>query len=88
MSTPAFRGILVPALTPFKADLSPDADAFVSHCKWLLDQGADGLAVFGTTSEANSIGLEERMNLLDHLIASGIPSNLLMPGTGTTALTP
>ena len=87
MSTSAFRGILVPALTPFKTDLSPDADALVFHCKWLLSQGADGLAVFGTTSEANSLGLEERMSLLDHLIASGIPPNLLMPGTGTTALT-
>ena len=53
----------------------------------MLDKGADGLAVFGTTSEANSLGLEERMNLLDHLIESGIAPNVLMPGTGTTALT-
>ena len=52
----------------------------------LLDQGADGLAVFGTTSEANSLGLEERMALLEHLIDSGISAEALMPGTGTTAL--
>lgn len=87
MSEEDFRGILVPALTPFRSDLSPDADAFVTHCRWLLDQGADGLAVFGTTSEANSIGLEERMGLLDHLIDAGVPPSVLMPGTGTTALT-
>ena len=87
MPIDTFRGILVPALTPFKTNLSPDIDAFTTHCHWLLEKGADGLAVFGTTSEANSLGLEERMNLLDHLIESGISPNVLMPGTGTTALT-
>ena len=87
MSEHVFRGVLVPALTPFKSDLSPDADAFVAHCRWLLDRGADGLAVFGTTSEANSIGLGERMELLEYLIESGISPDVLMPGTGTTALT-
>ncbi|MBH98728.1 MAG: dihydrodipicolinate synthase family protein [Rhodospirillaceae bacterium] len=87
MNTDLFKGILVPALTPFKHDLSPDINAFVAHCFWLLEQGADGLAVFGTTSEANSLGLEERMTLLDHLIESGISTDVLMPGTGTTSIT-
>ena len=87
MSEHVFRGILVPVLTPFRPDLSPDADAFVTHCRWLLNKGADGLAIFGTTSEANSIGLEERMALLENLIDSGISPSVLMPGTGTSALT-
>ena len=87
MSQHRFRGILVPALTPFRPDLAPDSDAFVSHCRWLLDRGADGLAVFGTTSEANSLGVDERMALLEHLIDSGVSPEVLMPGTGTTALT-
>ena len=87
MSGHVFRGVLVPVLTPFRPDLSPDVDAFVTHCRWLLNRGADGLAVFGTTSEANSIGLEERMALLEHLIDSGISPSVLMPGTGTSALT-
>jgi len=82
-----FRGILAPALTPFKPDLAPDADAFAIHCRWLLDQNVDGLAVLGTTSEANSLSVDERIALLDHLIDSGIPPAVLMPGTGTCALT-
>ena len=86
MSQPIFRGVLVPALTPFKPDLSPDAEAFVRHCRWLLAQGADGLAVFGTTSEANSLGVEERIMLLEHLLDNGVPAGVLMPGTGTCAL--
>ncbi len=86
MSQPIFRGVLVPALTPFQPDLSPDAGAFLHHCRWLLEQGADGLVVFGTTSEANSLGVEERIKLLEHLLDNGIPASVLMPGTGTSAL--
>lgn len=86
MDHSSFRGLLVPVATPFRADLSPDTEALVTHCQWLLDQGADGLALFGTTSEANSLGLDERMELLEAVVAAGIPSARLMPGTGTCAL--
>ena len=82
----AFSGLLVPALTPFDSNLDPDADALLQHCRWLLEQGVDGLAVFGTTSEANSLGVEERIGLLEHLLEGGIPPDKLMPGTGLCAL--
>jgi 4-hydroxy-tetrahydrodipicolinate synthase len=82
-----FAGILAPVLTPFKKDLAPDRERFVAHCRWLLEQHIAGLAVFGTTSEANSLSAEERMGLLDALIADGIRPQLLMPGTGCCALT-
>ncbi len=86
-STKPFAGVLSPVLTPFKKDLSPDAERFVAHCRWLLEQGATGLAVFGTTSEANSLSVDERKDLLEALIADGIDPKLLMPGTGCCALT-
>ncbi|MBE0531566.1 MAG: dihydrodipicolinate synthase family protein [Rhodospirillales bacterium] len=82
-----FQGVLVPALTPFKADLSPDTERFVKHCRWLFDQGVDGLAPFGTTSEANSMSAEERMELLEAMIEGGCPAEKLMPGTGTCNIT-
>ncbi len=85
--TKPFAGVLSPVLTPFKQDLNPDAERFVAHCRWLLEQGATGLAVFGTTSEANSLSVDERMDLLEALIADGIDPELLMPGTGCCALT-
>jgi 4-hydroxy-tetrahydrodipicolinate synthase len=81
-----FEGLLVPALTPLAADLSPDGERFVRFCRWLLDEGANGLAVFGTTSEANSIPLDQRQALLATLIESGIPATRLMPGIGACAL--
>ena len=86
MAQSTFRGVLVPALTPFKKNLEPDTDAFLTHCQWLLQQGAAGLAVFGTTSEGNSLVAEERINLLEELIAGDISPAKLMPGTGTCAL--
>ncbi|HET6619011.1 MAG TPA: dihydrodipicolinate synthase family protein [Dongiaceae bacterium] len=81
-----FRGVLAPVLTPFTPDLQPNRPAFTAFCAWLLEQGADGLAVFGTTSEANSLSLAERMSLLEHLVANGIPSRVLMPGTGACSV--
>jgi 4-hydroxy-tetrahydrodipicolinate synthase len=81
-----FTGVLVPALTPFRADLSPDRERFLAHLKWLLKEGADGLAIFGTTSEANSLSVEEKIDLLDYVIAGGVPAAKLMPGTGCCAL--
>ena len=80
------RGVLAPVVTPFKADLSPDKERFIAHCKWLLSQNC-GLAVFGTNSEANSLSMEERAMLLDELVAAGIDTSRMMPGTGCCSIT-
>src|SRR5438094_4064705 len=79
------RGVLAPVVTPFKADLSPDRQRFVRHCQWLLSQNC-GLAVFGTTSEANSMSVKERMTLLDALVAAGVDPARMMPGTGCCSI--
>ncbi len=80
------EGVLSPVITPFKRDLSPDAGRFVKHCRWLMKSGCAGLAVFGTNSEANSMSVEEKLELLDALVKSGVPAAALMPGTGHCAL--
>ena len=87
MPSQPFSGVLVPVLTPFTPSGEPDAARFTAFCRWLLDQGAGGLAIFGTTSEANSMSPAERMDLLDRLIEAGIPAAKLMPGTGACAIT-
>ena len=80
------EGVLSPVVTPFKRDYAPDADRFVRHCRWLLRNGCAGLAVFGTNSEANSMSVSEKIELLDALRAGGVPPSALMPGTGHSAL--
>ena len=87
MPSQPFSGVLVPVLTPFTPSGDPDLGRFVAFCRWLLDQGAGGLSVFGTTSEANSMSGPERMALLDGLIEAGIPPGKLMPGTGACSIT-
>ncbi len=84
--TPRITGVLSPVVTPFKADLSPDPERFVRQCRWLLSQNV-GLAVFGTNSEANSLALDERIELLDRLVGAGVDPARMMPGTGCCALT-
>src|SRR6266849_7140387 len=79
------RGVLAPVVTPFKADLAPDSQRFIAHCKWLLSQNC-GLAVFGTNSEANSLSMEERAMLLDELVAAGVDPSRMMPGTGCCSI--
>ena len=80
------RGVLAPVVTPFKAGLSPDGQRLIAHCKWLLSQNC-GLAVFGTTSEANSLAVEERSTLLDALVAAGVDTSRMTPGTGCCSIT-
>jgi 4-hydroxy-tetrahydrodipicolinate synthase len=87
MTSQHFHGVLVPVLTPFTPGGDPDSGRFVAFCRWLLDQGAAGLSIFGTTSEANSMAAAERMALLDRLIEAGIPAQRLMPGTGACSVT-
>ena len=80
------KGIWPPVATPFRSDLSVDFDRYIAHCRRLLAEGAHGLAVLGTTSEANSLDLEERHELLEGLVGSGIAAEKLLPGTGATSI--
>jgi 4-hydroxy-tetrahydrodipicolinate synthase len=78
-------GVLSPVVTPFKADLTPDAGRLVRQCRWLLSQDC-GLAVFGTNSEANSLSAEEKIDLLDALVDAGLDTGRMMPGTGACSI--
>lgn len=75
-------GVYCASATPIQADLSPNLPAFTSHCRWLLDEGCDGIALLGTTGEANSFSGAERKAILEAALASGISPDRLMPGTG------
>src|SRR4051794_12191929 len=82
----SFDGVYAAALTPLREDLSIDRRAFAEHCRRLLDEGCDGLAIFGTTGEANSFSVSERVTAWEALVADGIPGDALLPGTGACAL--
>ncbi len=87
MTQPAkLSGVFAPTLTPVHADLSPDVERWIDFCKSLLDDGCHGLCPFGTTSEANSFSMEERMEMLEQLVDAGVDPAVLMPGAGMCAV--
>lgn len=81
------RGVFCAALTPVDADLRPDHARFVEHCRRLVADGCTGVAILGTTGEANSFSTGERKALLEAAIEGGLKPQQLLPGTGVTALT-
>lgn len=89
MTLPAdrFTGVLAAAVTPVDKNLVPNEALMADHCKWLLKNGLDGLAILGTTGEANSFSLKERIRIIEGLIDAGIPAEKMMPGTGSCTLT-
>ncbi|KAB2871178.1 MAG: dihydrodipicolinate synthase family protein [Bauldia sp.] len=83
---PALAGLWPPVSTPFRADGSLDEKRLVQHSRTLLADGAHGLAILGTTSEANSLTLAERRRVIDAHVEAGIEPARLLPGTGACAI--
>ena len=79
-------GVYCAAATPLNADLSPDLGLFVAHCRSLLEEGCHGIALLGTTGEANSVSSAERKAILEAALRGGIAAAQLMPGTGVAAI--
>lgn len=83
--TAVLRGVFAPILTPLTSDLQPDIPRMVDHARWLLDNGCHGLVVFGTTGEGTSFSVDERMAVVEGLLAAGLPGERILVGTGCPA---
>ena len=82
----AIHGVHSAAATPVTRDGTPDLKLFGEHCRRLLEDGCHGIAMLGTTGEANSFGVRQRIDLVEAAIAGGTPANALLPGTSTPAV--
>lgn len=80
------RGVFAATLTPLNSTLEPDTARFVAHCRWLIEQGCDGVVPIGTTGEGNSLSVRQRMALIEAVAGSGIPMARFIIGTGSCAL--
>lgn len=78
------HGVFSASATPINADGTPDHASFSVHAKALLEEGCDGIALLGTTGEANSFGLAQRMALVERVIEAGVEPKRLLPGTSQT----
>lgn len=81
------EGVYCAAATPLKSDGTPDLTLFGAHTRALLNDGCHGIAMLGSTGEANSFSTRERMDLLEAALSAGTPANALLPGTSSCAVT-
>jgi 4-hydroxy-tetrahydrodipicolinate synthase len=79
-------GIWAAALTPLDARLQPDTAAAAAYYRDVLARGCDGINLLGTTGEAMSLGLEQRLRLMEGVAAAGLPLERFMVGTGAASL--
>ena len=82
MQVTGLRGLIAPILTPFNDDYSVATDLYIAHARRLVDHGCVGVAPFGTTGEALSVGIDERIASISNLIDGGIDPATMIPGTG------
>ena len=82
METKLIKGLIAPILTPFDNELKVDQIMYNDLAQNLMENGCSGLAPFGTTGEALSVGNKERMEAIEGLVKSGINPKTLIPGTG------
>ena len=80
-----FRGVYAAPLTPMRDDLSVDLSKYLAHCRALLDSGCDGLMPLGSTGEAHSLTVDERLAMMDALAESGLPTAKMLIGASALA---
>ena len=86
MSERKLRGVIAAIATPVDEAGSPDIARATRLARFLLDNGCDGLNVLGTTGEATSFSLEERMRVMSAYRDAGLPLDRMMVGTGAAAV--
>ena len=80
-------GVIAASVTPLTSEYNIDHAALAAHCHWLLANGNNGICLMGTTGEASSFGIDERMKALESVVEAGVPPEKLIVGTGCCALT-
>ena len=79
------KGIYAASMSIFNRDLSLNIEKTVSHAEQLIDQGCHGVAIFGSTGQAQLISISEKINLLNQLSKSRYKDKYLV-GTGLNSL--
>jgi 4-hydroxy-tetrahydrodipicolinate synthase len=79
------KGIYAAGLSIFNEDLSLNILKTISHAETIIDQGCHGVAIFGSTGQAQLISVSEKISLLNQLSKSRYQDKYLI-GTGLNSL--
>ena len=75
--------VLTAAVTPFDSSGAVDLGKFRELCRFLVDDGSDGVVVAGTTGESPTLTDEERLSLIATAVAELNGRATVVAGTGT-----
>ena len=79
------KGIYAAGMSIFNGDLSLNILKTINHAEKIIDQGCHGVAVFGSTGQAQLISVSEKISLLNQLSKSKYKDKYLI-GTGLNSL--
>ena len=79
------KGIYAASMSLFNKDLSLNIEKTVGHAEKLIDQGCHGVAIFGSTGQAQLISVSEKISFLNKLSLSHHKDKYLI-GTGLNSL--
>ena len=79
------KGIYAASMSLINDDLSLNIERTIEHAERIIDQGCHGVAIFGSTGQAQLIPISEKINLLNHLSQSKYKEKYLI-GTGLNSL--
>ena len=79
------KGIYAAGMSVFNSDLSLNVKKTISHAEKIIDYGCHGVAIFGSTGQAQLISISEKIALLNELSKSKYREKYLI-GTGLNSL--
>jgi|TARA_B110000914_G_C15439312_1_gene435309 4-hydroxy-tetrahydrodipicolinate synthase len=79
------KGIYAACMSIFNEDLSLNISKTINHTEKLINQGCHGVAIFGSTGQAQLISISEKIRLLNQLSKSEYKDKYLI-GTGLNSL--
>ena len=79
------NGIYAAGLSVLDDNLALDVKKTIKHAENLIDNGCHGVAIFGSTGQAQLLSVSEKISLLNDLSKSKYKDNYLI-GTGLNSL--
>ena len=79
------KGIFAASMSVLDENLTLDSEKTILHAENLIDQGCHGVAIFGSTGQAQLISVSEKINLLNKLSENKYKDKYII-GTGLNSL--
>ncbi|MFG1946651.1 dihydrodipicolinate synthase family protein [Nonomuraea sp. NPDC048826] len=79
--TKPWHGVMVATALPLRDDLSVDYDGYAAHCRWLVENGCDGVVPNGSLGEYQTLTPGERAKVLETAVEA-VGGDRVMAGAG------